>query len=205
MTYTVQSFSWGTASIDPEIHRFETEKIEEAEKELDRQWQNSKCFHVRVVSPLDPTDPLKLQQRLHFMRSRPTKDRDLRHFFEKITIPDGVKSIRGGKEANLLRVRDYLSETPTSRLQLPASRFFYDICGTDMEEIDPKLCLDGSNALNLEDFETCLAAAAFTPTGIDALLGESEDCWYFLSEVNVNGSRAELSFSIMEAGIEFVQ
>lgn len=205
MTYTVQSFSWGTALIDPEIHKFDTETIEEAEKELDQRWQDPRCFHVRALSPLDPTDPFKLQQILYFMKSRPTKDRELRHFFEKITVPDGVKSIRGGKKANLLRVRDYLSETPTCRLHLPASRFYYDICGTDMEEIDPKLCLDGTSALNLKDFETCLAAAAFMPTGMDALLGENEDYWYFLSEVNVNGNRAELSFSMMEAGTEFVQ
>lgn len=205
MTYTVQSFSWGTALIDPDIRRFETETIGEAEKELDQQWQNPKCFHVRVLSPLDPTDPFKLQQRLHLLRSRPTKDRELRHFFEKITVPDGVKSISGGKEANLLRVCDYLSETPTSRLHLPASRFLYDVCGTGMEELDPKLCLDGSKALDFESFETCLAAAAFMPTGMDALLGENEDYWYFLSEVNVNGNRAELSFSMVEAGTEFVQ
>lgn len=205
MKYTVHSFSWGTALIDPEIRRLETETIDEAKKELDRQWQDPRCFHVRALSPLDPTDPLGLQQILYFMKSRPTKDRELCHFFEKITVPDGVKSIRGGMEANLLRVLDYLSETPTCRLHLPASRFYYDICGTGMEEIDSKLCLDGSKALNLEDFETCLAAAAFMPTSMDALLGEIEDYWYFLSEVNVNGNRAELSFSMMEAGTEFVQ
>lgn len=205
MTYTVQSFSWGTALIDPEIRKFETETIEEAERELDKQWQDPRCFHVRALSPLDSTYPLKLRKILHFMKSRPPKDRELPHFFEKITVPDGVKSIRGGKEANLLRVRDYLSETPTCRLHLPASRFYYDICGTDMEEIDPKLCLDGSKALDFKDFETCLAAAALMPTSMDALLGESDDVWYFLSEVNVNGNRAELSFSMMEAGTEFVQ
>ncbi len=204
MTYTVQSFSWGTALIDPEIHKFATDMIEEAEKVLDQQLQNPKCFHAQVLSPYDPTDPLKLQQRLHFMKSRPTKDRELRHSFKKITIPDGVKSIRGSKKANLLRVRDYISETPASRLRLPASRFFCDVCGTDKEEIDPKLCLDGSKALNLEDFETCLAAAAFIPTGMDALLESSDDYWYFLSEVNVNGSRAELSFAMMEADTDFI-
>jgi hypothetical protein len=205
MIYTVQSFSWGVALIDPEIRRFKTEAVDEAERELNRQWQDLKCFHVRVLSPLDPTDPLKLQQRLHFMKSRPTKDRHLRHFFEKITVPDGVKTIRPGKEANLLRVRNYVSMTSTSRLHLPASRFFFAICGTDMQEIDAKLCLSGSKAVNLEDFETCLAAAAFMPTSINALLGEIEDCWYFLSEVSVNGSRAELSFSIMNAGTDLIQ
>lgn len=137
MAYTVQSFSWGTALIDPEIREFETETIEDAEKELDQQWQDPRCFHVRALSPLDPTDPFKLKKLLHFMRSRATKDRELRHSFEKITVPDGVKGIRGGKEANLLRVRDYLSETPTRRLHLPASRFYYEICGTDMEVSSP--------------------------------------------------------------------
>lgn len=205
MTYTVQSFLWGTALVDPEIRKSEVETIKQAKKDFDELWKNPKCFHARVLSPLDPTDPLKLQQRLHFMKSRPTKDRELRHSFVKITVPDGVKSIRGGKAANLLRVCDYISETPASRLNLPASRFYYGICGTDMEEIDPKLCLDGSKALSFEDFEICVAAAAFMPTGIDALLGESDDCWYFLSEVNVSGNKAELSFSTMEAGKEFVQ
>jgi hypothetical protein len=205
MKYTVQSFSWGTALIDPEIHQIETATIKEAEKELDRQWQDPRCFHVRALSPLDPTDPFKLQQILYSMKSRPTKDRELRHYFEKITVPDGVKSIRVGKEANVLRVCNYLSETPTSRLHLPARRFYYDLCGEYMEEIDPKLCLDGSKALNLQDFETCLAAAALMPTRIEALLGEIEYNWYFLSEVKVNGNRAELSFSWMKAGTEFVQ
>ena len=74
-----------------------------------------------------------------------------------------------------------------------------------MEEIAPKVCLDGSKALNFNDFETCLAAAALMPTSMDTLLGVSEDYWYFLSEVNVNGNRAKLSFSMMEAGTEFVQ
>lgn len=205
MKYTVRFFSWQTASIDPEIHKFDSETIEEAKKKLDQKWQNPKCFHARILSPLDPNDPLKLQQRLHFMKSRPTKDRELRHFFEKITVPDGVKSIRNGKEANFLRVRDYLSETPSSRLHLPASKFYYDVCGTDIEEIEPSLCLVGSNALNLKKFETCLAAAAFVPTSMNALLGEIEDSWFFLSEVSVNGSRAKLSFSMMHAGKDFVQ
>ncbi len=52
MKYTVQSFSWGTALLDPEIRKSETEAINEAERELNRQWQNPKCFHVRVLSPL---------------------------------------------------------------------------------------------------------------------------------------------------------
>lgn len=204
MTYTVQSFLWGTALTDPEIHSFETGTIDEAKKELDQQWQDPKCFHVRAISPLDPTDPLKLQQSLHFMKSRPTKDRDPRHFFETITVPEGVKSILGGRAANLLRVCDYILETPASRLHLPANRFYYDICARGMEEIDPKICLDGRKALKLDEFETCLAAAAFMPTSEDALFG-SEDYWYFLSNVNLNGNRAELSFSMMEFGTEFIQ
>ena len=74
-----------------------------------------------------------------------------------------------------------------------------------MEEIDPKLCLDGSKALNFQNFETCLAAAAFMPTAMNAMIGEPENYWYFLSEVSVKGGRAELSFSLMEDGTDFVQ
>lgn len=205
MIYTVESFSWGNALFDPDIQKIDAETLETAKKELGQQWQNPRCFHVRVLSSVDPTDRLNFERRLHYMKSRPTRDRELHQSFEKIIVPDGVRSIRPGETANVLRACDFLTETPTTRLLLPAREFFANICETGLRKIEPKKCLDGSKALRLENFETCLAAAAFTPASMNALVGENEDYWYYLSEIDIDKCRAELSFSMMEAGTDFVQ
>jgi hypothetical protein len=203
MTYIIEAFSWGNDLVAPDIERCHGADLEEAKKEMNRQWENPKCFHVRVLSLLDAAH--RFEHDLHCMKSRPTKDRELRLFFEKIAAPQGVKTIHRDEKVNVLRVRNFLFAVPVGCLHLPADKFHYDVDGTGMHEIEPQGPSAGSNALQLGNFETCIAAAAFIPSRMDALLVTDDDYWYFLSEVDIKERKAELSFSTMEVGRDFIQ
>mgnify|MGYP005857306187 CR=1 FL=1 len=97
---------------------------------------------------------------LHCMKSRPTKDRKLPLFFDKITAPKGVETIHENEEVDVLRVSDFLHQIPARQLYLPADKFYCDDCGTVMREIETRNASTGSSTLHLNEFETCIAAGS---------------------------------------------
>lgn len=203
MKYIIEAFSWGTDLVAPDIDRCQEGNLEDARIVMNKQWENTKCFHVRIISQPVPSKNFKYN--LYCMRSRPTRDRELHRFFEKVVVPDGVETIRRSDRIDVLRVIDFPTEIPVSSLHLPADEFYYDFTDTGMQVIKPHKSPVGNKIVQLNNFETCLAVAAFKPSGIVALLDVKDNLWYFLNEVDVKQGQAKLSFSWMEAGTDFVQ
>ncbi|MEQ8903460.1 MAG: hypothetical protein RID11_11765 [Roseovarius sp.] len=203
MEYIVEAFSWGNDLVSPKIEKCHPASLQDARKEMDRYWENQRCFQVRVLSPVGSASAC--EHYLHCMKSRPNKYRELRLFFEEIVAPHGVDTILNNEKVNVLRVSDFPSVATARCLQLPADKFYYNIMGTDRREIEIRRSTVDGQPLQLASFETCIAAAALIPSGVDALLGIQDVSFYFLSDVEIEGRTAELTFDLMDVGKDFIQ
>lgn len=204
MTYILNSFSWGKDVAEPDKKEIRAETIQEVQIKLHEQWLNPQCFHVRITSDPDTRTPPRYKRRLHHMKSRPTKDRYLGRFFEQLVVPEGVRNARQDKRADLLRVQDFSFVTPISELYLPVQEVFFSDCRGKWERVDEKLCLDAGRSFDFTNLGEALAAAAYLPTKTEALLPENAGTWLYVSEVNVTGNRAEISFLMMERDRDFL-
>lgn len=182
MAFIVEAFSWGRDVAAPDIQTHEEANLQAARNRMNQQWEVPGCFHVRILSKDDD------RFHLHSMKSRPTNERDLQYSFEKIPTVDGVKNVRAGNEIDVLRVCDFADAVPVGQINLPATSFFGYFLGGGRKQIG-----NGSPGLNLQNLEVCLAAAAYIPNEMAALIPQGDD-WYFLSEVDVSNGEARLFF-----------
>jgi hypothetical protein len=107
---------------------------------------------------------------------------------------------------NVLRVSDFRSAIPVKRIYFSEIEILHIVWGTScMDQIETEGSSGGSEGSRHDNLETCIATAALTPNDIANLLGFSDDCRFYLSEVDIKGVSAELSFSTMDASTDFIQ
>jgi hypothetical protein len=172
MMFIIEAFSWGKDLLVPVIQTRKEADLQAARVTMDQLWANAQCFHARVTSRMNGA-----QHHLHHMKSRPTSDREIHLCFDRV---DGLNG-----SMNVLRASDFPEAVPTAQFRLPATSFFGQFLGG-------KPYLLGRSP-GLANFEICLSVAAQRSNDMEALIPMGED-WYYLSEVDVNGGQALLSF-----------
>lgn len=200
MNFQVEAYSWGRALIDPVIKRVNAASIWEADQASTASWDETKTFHTRIIA----RDSEGAVFKLYRMRTRPSLERPMLHMFTKTGSDGEATSQNESVRLNVLKSVNFPGEIIDSAISINAEVLSWSLDSEEIGRSNIKDLVRTSDAGHIGNFDALNSFAAEGLSDVSAMMGFKDDCWYYLSEVRVDGGIASFDFSMMQEDKDFV-